>query len=60
MSDHDDVRVHAPLHDGVHGMPTRHVHYELDTHSIASDEDMREVEVCRSYQDEATAREQAA
>ncbi|KAI1164283.1 ATP-NAD kinase-like domain-containing protein [Nemania serpens] len=45
MSAPDDVRVHAPLHDGIPGIPTRHVHYEVDTHSIASDEDMREVEV---------------
>ncbi|KAI1111117.1 ATP-NAD kinase-like domain-containing protein [Nemania sp. NC0429] len=54
MSAHDDAPVHAALHDGnhanhanhaSHGLPTRHVHYELDTHSIASDEDVREVEV---------------
>ncbi|KAJ8109727.1 hypothetical protein ONZ43_g6056 [Nemania bipapillata] len=37
---------HAPSHDGSHGTHTsKHVHYEADTHSLASDDDMRELEV---------------
>ncbi|KAJ8126284.1 hypothetical protein O1611_g7354 [Lasiodiplodia mahajangana] len=45
MSDHD-AHANAPSHDdGSHGTHNKHVHYEVDTHSLASDDDMRELEV---------------
>ncbi|KAI0872747.1 ATP-NAD kinase-like domain-containing protein [Hypoxylon argillaceum] len=45
MSD-NGIHAHAPSHDGSRGIENnRHVHYEVDTHSLASDDDMRELEV---------------
>lgn len=51
MSD-NGIHAHAPSHDGSRGIENnRHVHYEVDTHSLASDDDMRELEVRRCCQD---------
>jgi hypothetical protein len=50
MKDHD-AHIDAPSQDGSHEPPTKHVHYEADAHSGTSDDDMREVEVCRLDKD---------